>query len=100
MVRVDGIRWHQIRHLTYTLRAAYDLGMEKLLEYLNAERGRRAKLAEALGISSAATSQWKEVPLDRVIQIEALTGISRYELRPDVFAVPVPAPVAQPKVSR
>lgn len=73
-------------------------GMDKLLEYLNAERGRRARLAEALGVSSAATSQWKEVPLDRVIAIEALTGIPRYDLRPDVFGVPVPAPIAQPKV--
>lgn len=61
--------------------------MEKLLEYLNAERGRRLELATALEIAPSAISQWREVPINRVIAIEALTGIPRKELRPDVFAV-------------
>ena len=46
-----------------------------------------AKLAESLSISSQAISQWKRVPVRRVIEIEGLTGISRHELRPDIYPV-------------
>lgn len=64
--------------------------MEQLTKWLDAERGRRGKLADALTITSGALSQWKQVPADRVIAVEAVTGISRHELRPDVFGeIPV-----------
>jgi len=43
------------------------------------------RLSDALGIKPQAISQWKQVPADRVLQVEALTGLSRHELRPDVF---------------
>lgn len=36
-------------------------------------------------LSSQAISQWKKVPAGRVLQVEALTGLSRHEMRPDVF---------------
>lgn len=62
--------------------------MEKLLEYLNAERGRRITLAAALKIAPSAISQWSEVPMGRVVAIEAATGIPRAELRPDLYAAP------------
>lgn len=61
--------------------------MKQLLEYLNEERGRRFKLAEELGISPSAISMWKRVPVDRVSDIERLTGIPRQDLRPDIFGV-------------
>lgn len=63
-------------------------GMNKLKEYLNAERGRRIALAEALNINPSAISQWKDVPLNRVVDIEKATGISRHDLRPDFFGTP------------
>lgn len=46
-----------------------------------------AKLVEAGHgpITSQAVSQWKRVPPGRVIQIETLTGISRHQIRPDIF---------------
>lgn len=68
--------------------------MVKLKEYLSAERGRTTDLADALKISSAAVSQWDRVPAERVLDVERLTGVSRYELRPDIFgeAHPTPAP--------
>ncbi len=47
-------------------------------------------LAAALGITSQAVSQWDVVPLDRVIAVEAATGVDRTELRPDVFNAPHP----------
>lgn len=59
--------------------------MEKLLAYLDAERGRRVKLASALGIGPNALSQWKDVPPEHVLTIERETGVSRHDLRPDVF---------------
>jgi DNA-binding transcriptional regulator YdaS (Cro superfamily) len=43
------------------------------------------KLAEALECSPPAIYQWDKVPVERAIQIERLTGISRQELRPDIF---------------
>lgn len=44
-------------------------------------------LAAALGVSEMAVSQWKvrRVPAERVLQIEVLTGVPRYELRPDIY---------------
>lgn len=38
-----------------------------------------------LGLSRGAVSQWDEVPLDRVVAVEKLTGVPRQRLRPDVF---------------
>lgn len=60
-------------------------GMQKLLEYLNAERGRRQKLAEALRIFPSAISQWDEVPAKRIFEVSAFTGIPVEELRPDML---------------
>ena len=41
-------------------------------------------LARSLGISQPAISSWKRVPADRVLSVEATTGIPRTELRPDL----------------
>jgi DNA-binding transcriptional regulator YdaS (Cro superfamily) len=65
--------------------------MDKFTEYLDAERGRRVQLARDLGIQPSAVSMWDRVPTDRVLDVERITGISRHELRPDVFGA---APVA------
>lgn len=58
-------------------------GVTALTERLNAV----AKTAdERLTIS--AVSQWPEVPPERCLQVEAATGISRYEQRPDIYGDP------------
>jgi pyruvate kinase len=62
--------------------------MEQLTAWLNAERGRRQKLAEALEIFPSALSQWNQVPATRATEVSAFTGIPLHELRPDVFPVP------------
>lgn len=59
--------------------------MEQLLAYLNAVRGRRAILASELQINQGAVSQWDRVPSERVLEVERVTGISRHELRPDLY---------------
>jgi DNA-binding transcriptional regulator YdaS (Cro superfamily) len=56
------------------------------LERVKQKLGGNAGVAAALGdLSPQAVSQWKRVPVLRVRQIEEATGISRHELRPDVF---------------
>lgn len=59
--------------------------MEKLLTYLNEERGRRGKLAEALRVSPSAISMWTRVPGERLMDVSRATGITPEELRPDMF---------------
>lgn len=62
--------------------------MHELKTWLNGERGRRTALAAQLGITPGALSQWTQVPPDRALDVERITGISRHELRPDVFGKP------------
>ena len=62
--------------------------MEKLTTWLNEERGRRVKLARHLGIFPGALTQWSQVPANKCLAVEAFTGISRYDLRPDVYGEP------------
>jgi DNA-binding transcriptional regulator YdaS (Cro superfamily) len=47
--------------------------------------GGLAGLAKPLGISVQAVSQWDEVPPLRVLAVETVSGVSRYELRPDLY---------------
>lgn len=53
--------------------------------------GSICQLARLLGLSQPTVSVWRQVPPHRVIQIEALTGVSRRVLRPDLYDVPEPA---------
>lgn len=48
----------------------------------------RVELARRLGITSQAISQWKKIPAERVVDIEAVTGIPREQLRPDLYRRP------------
>lgn len=59
--------------------------MMKLRQYLDGERGRRVRLAEALEINPGAISQWERIPAERVLEIERVTGIPRHDLRPDLY---------------
>lgn len=50
--------------------------------------GSAVNLGKLLGISSQAIGQWKKIPAERVVAVERATGISRFELRPDLYAAP------------
>jgi DNA-binding transcriptional regulator YdaS (Cro superfamily) len=47
--------------------------------------GGASAIARILHITPQAVSQWKEVPPIWVLKVEAATGVSRHELRADVF---------------
>lgn len=49
------------------------------------QAGGAKALADLLKISQPSVSGWKKIPADRCIAVEAITGISRHKLRPDVF---------------
>lgn len=52
--------------------------------------GKNVDLAKMLGVTESAVSQWKRVPYQRAVEIEAATNgaVTRYDLRPDVFGPP------------
>jgi TorA maturation chaperone TorD len=45
-----------------------------------------AKLARKIGIAQPSVSNWDRVPAQRVIAVEAATGVSRQHLRPDLYS--------------
>mgnify|MGYP003645198482 CR=1 FL=1 len=54
-----------------------------LIEVLKAKPA--AVIADSEGITRQAISQWDEVPHNRVLSIERLTGVSRHVIRPDLY---------------
>jgi len=51
-------------------------------------------LADAAGVKPQAISQWRRIPSDRVVRISEATGMSRHELRPDLYEQPGASPEA------
>jgi len=45
-----------------------------------------SELARRVGISQPSVSNWDQVPAERVLAVESATGISRIQLRPDLYA--------------
>ena len=48
-----------------------------------------AQLARKIGISQPSVSNWSKIPAQRVIAVEAATGVSRRDLRPDLYGEPL-----------
>ena len=46
------------------------------------------QLAHKIGITQPSISNWNRVPAERVIAVEAATGVSREQLRPDLYSEP------------
>lgn len=59
--------------------------MTDILERAVREAGGVVALSKALGITHNAIYSWKRIPPGRVLDIERVTGISRHDLRPDIF---------------
>ncbi|MBK0022178.1 helix-turn-helix domain-containing protein [Ochrobactrum sp. S46] len=47
--------------------------------------GSASALARHLGLTPSAVLQWAVVPVKRVLEVEAFTGVSRHLLRPDIY---------------
>jgi len=55
------------------------------LELAIAAAGGAPVLAKKLGLSKQAVYQWRACPPKQVLTVEKLTGVSRYDLRPDIY---------------
>ena len=69
------------------------------MEEAAAAAGGKARLAELLSVSYQAVWKWGRIPADRVLEIEAITGISRERLRPDLYGAPRPRPKRRHSIS-
>ena len=57
-----------------------------------------ARLGEVLGVAHTSVVRWRKsgrVPADRVLAVEAATGVARHRLRPDLFEAAPPAGFAE-----
>lgn len=52
--------------------------------------GGKSAAARQLGVSPQAVDQWKRIPIRHLFVLERLTGVSREELRPDLYLPPRP----------
>lgn len=59
-----------------------DPGLEKAIH----AAGGVTELARRIGISQPSVSNWSRVPADRILAVEAATGVARDTLRPDLYA--------------
>lgn len=69
-----------------------DEGLDRAID----AAGGVAHLARKIGISQPSVSNWNKVPAQRVIAVEAATGIPRTELRPDLYGMPRPPEAVDP----
>jgi TorA maturation chaperone TorD len=58
-----------------------DLGLEEAIR----AAGGIGALARKVGISQPSVSNWSRVPTERVLAVEAVTGVGRAILRPDLY---------------
>jgi len=70
-----------------------DAALERAIDSAGGVRA----LARSLGVSQPAISSWKRVPADRVLSVEAITGVARSDLRPDIYPDAADAAVDMPQ---
>jgi len=66
------------------------MAKKSLSEKLTDRGWTQTRLAKGLGVTQGAVWQWlrkpaKGVPAERVLRLEKLTGLSRHEIRPDLY---------------
>jgi TorA maturation chaperone TorD/DNA-binding transcriptional regulator YdaS (Cro superfamily) len=61
-----------------------DQGLQQAID----AAGGVSELARRLGISQPSVSNWDRIPAERVLSVEAATGVARARLRPDLFSAP------------
>lgn len=73
--------------------------MSHVIDILPQRRGIISEIARACGITHGAVSQWRQVPAERVLVVERVTGVPRHELRPDIYPPPALSPIASPSIT-
>ena len=74
--------------------------MTDFSETIRKTHGLISLLSRNLGITPGAVSQWRRVPAERVLEVERITGVSRHDIRPDIYpqatadASPLPSEAA------
>lgn len=68
------------------MKKASPLEIDAGLKAAIAAAGSAHALAVKLGMSPQAFSEWRRIPSHRILQVEAITGIDRAILRPDLYA--------------
>src|SRR3974390_2924946 len=58
-----------------------DAGLEEAIR----AAGGVGALAQKIGLSQPSVSNWSRIPADRIVAVEAVTGIARAALRPDLY---------------
>jgi TorA maturation chaperone TorD len=61
-----------------------DRGLDRAIRAV----GGVTELARRIGISQPSVSNWQRVPAERVLSVEAATGVARAILRPDLYGTP------------
>jgi DNA-binding transcriptional regulator YdaS (Cro superfamily) len=59
--------------------------MEEITKEAIRRAGGATKLASLLPVTPQAVSQWSRVPPEHVLIVEQASGVSRHQLRPDIF---------------
>jgi DNA-binding transcriptional regulator YdaS (Cro superfamily) len=73
--------------------------MDRAVDEAVRKEGSRAKVAKRLGISRQAMEQWERVPPRHVLALEAMSGVSRYVIRPDIYGRPAARSSAERRVA-
>src|SRR5215471_10117350 len=73
-----------------------DAGLEEAIRVA----GGVGALAQKIGISQPSVSNWSRVPADRVISVEAVTGVARDVLRPDLYGAQPSAAIDEVDAAR
>jgi len=73
-----------------------DAGLEEAIR----AAGGVGALAQKIGISQPSVSNWSCVPAERVVAVEAVTGVTRAKLRPDLYVDPLAAKIDEVDAAR
>ncbi len=73
---MDGLRYKPAMRKT---------SMQRAVDEAVRREGSLKRVAERLGVTRQAMQQWVSVPVKRVLTLEAISGVSRYDLRPDIY---------------
>jgi len=69
-------------------RPKYRADREAGLDILIDRAGSMTEIAAACAVTRSAVSNWRRVPWQHVLKLEAAFDIPRHELRPDIYPPP------------